>query len=515
MFLSVRDVLLASLPHIPKYKSYFVGMYTQKPTNYIIKFNPAVNDFVRVFAKKEPEYFEVLDDFINKYLATYFNKKAIRPDLFLRIECLAVVMPNMVEWMQNNPSELSIFRTCQYFLANAAKKQVPLDYYPHLAFMLITDEINYNLNKIHDPERRAKAEENLNAIRTMTVRSFMFLDKYSKMSKEKITVDGIPIKPTDVFVYNGKAYGLKLWEGNNAQVINILADRGAGKTVALMRCIYSCLNQGYTVIVIGNDTRNEFRFASFPLTFESNQSMYSFIKRQNEKVRGLPITIYCDEPKYPNEKSIDDFNGTPKEWQSLNGVILFESEKIDESEMIKSIIIDEKTGRDKKSKEIIRTHRLIKIMKSFIKWRAENRTKKIVMCINEAQRLFGSMVTRRTAKLFFQSDELLENIRGMSVPLILNTQYLSKLRKAGRQANIGFFGYVTNPKERRLISETYGIKTLKSLLLIPELMKKKLFFKTSGQKVHKIRFLVPPFMPENNAHSLKYYYKRYKKKIKR
>jgi hypothetical protein len=503
-YLSIKGILLDALQYIPIYKNYFIGMYVQKPTRYVIKFNPAVSPFVRKFAEEEPEYFEILDDFINIYMAKFFNMKVIPPSLFLRLQCLSVIMPDLVKFLQKNSAEINIFKTCQYFLQYASFRKVPLDFYPHLAFILLTDELNYRLTKIKDLVIRRHAEETLNTLKTLTVKSFMVLSKYVEISKEKIKTIGVKSKPTDIFIKGGVASGIKFFDGNNARVFIIIADRGTGKTIGLLRFIWSMYNQGYTVIIFGNDVRKEFRFASFKLNQSVDPTMYHILYEHGEKPQGLPIKIYTDHPKYPNEYSIEEFIKRPH-WNRLKGIILFESEIFDEEKVLKEYEVGDKT---KKTLKIIKKHRLSKVMKSFIRWRAENRTRKIAVALNEAQRIIGSVIDKETWEVAHTGESLFTEIRGLSCPVVLNTQYLSRLKKSGQQFDVLFASYLTNMEERTKLANIYGMKNLRTVLGIQELKDKKMFFMIHRNKMSKIKFLVPPCMPENNKYTLDELYEK-------
>lgn len=499
-YVSVGDVLLDSLGEIPDHKSYFVGMYTQRPTGVVIKFNPVVNKYVKEIENVEPDYFEILDEFINLYMAKHYNMRSITPEVFHRVICLSVIMPDLVNFLQKHSDDIVVFKSSQYFLRYASMRNVPLDFFPHLAFMLITDEMSYHIKNVRDKEQRKRLEKRFDAQKMLAVNSFMILMRYAKLSKEKFSLADIEPKPTDIILHKNRTYGIRLFEGSNALVNIIIADRGCGKTIALLRIIYAVINMGYTVIIFGNDLRKEFRFASFPLAFAVNQSMNDILHQQKEKAHGLPITVYCDEPKFPIERDIKDFDGKPKEWNSLSGVVLFESDDV--TEKVVEVERDEFLEGGRRRTKIYRKHRLSLVIDSFIKWRSDDRTKKIVLCLNEAQRFIGSVVDQESWGLFHSAEKLFTEIRGLGVPVIMNTQYISRIKKSGQQFDVLYGSLLTSPTERRKLSEIYNIKNLKSLLAIPTIKPEHVFFKVEYGKTYKIRFLVPPCMPENSKYSL-------------
>jgi hypothetical protein len=507
-YLSIKDILIDALKFIPAYKSYFTGMFIEKPGGYVIKFNPTLNKAVRQFAENEPEYFDELDYFINVYCAPFYNNKTLSPSIFNRIICLAVIMPDIVEFLQRRKAEITMFKMSQAFLAHASFSKVSKDFFPHLAFLLLTDEIDYKLTTIKDKTTRDKMEVRLNALRTLAVKSFMVLDVQSKMLAEELGTVPEGIKNTDIYSYKNEGHGLDLFEGQNAKVVIILGDRGTGKTIGLLRTIYAILNMGYTVIIFGNDLRKELRFASFKADQRVNQTMYQEIRKYGDEPKGLPLTIYCDSPEFPIEKNIVDFKGTKAEWAALSGVVLFESEIVDKREDVTSTIVDPKTGKTRHNVTIIKTHRLSKIIDSFMRWRAMDRTKKVVLALNEAQRFMGSVVDKETWGLFHDSEKLFTEIRGLSVPVIMNTQYITRLKKSGQQFDELFASTITNPDERKKVADVYNIPTLRTWLSIPELKTRNHFFMVRGNSARKVKFLVPPCMPENNKFTLKQLFER-------
>jgi hypothetical protein len=499
-YVGIRDILIDAFDEIPEYKDYFTGMYIQKPEKLLVKFNPALNPFVREFAEKEQDYFEVLDEFINAYMARHYNMRSLTMSMFNKLICLSVIMPDLVDFLQKRSADIAIFKASQKFLSHASMRSVPNDFYPHLAFMLLTDEVTYNINKIQNIKMKQEMEKHFDAQKMLAVKSHMILSKYSRMSAEKFVIGPINAKPTDIILHKGRTHGLKLFERTNALVNITVADKGGGKTTALMRKMYATINMGYTVIVIGNDTRNEFRFASFPLTKSVDENMYRMLLRQGEKPMGLPIKIYCDEPKYPIEKSIKDFQGTPEEWESLSGVVLFESTEIDEKSVdIKKDIFSESRGVRTK---IVKEHTLSRIIRSLILWRSSNRKKKIVLCLNEAQKLLGSESDSDTWGLFRSGENLFTEIRGLGIPALLNTQYIARLKKIAQQSDVLYASMIRNPQERAKLSETYNVRSLKSHLIIPNIKDDHIFFKVERGIPFKVRFLVPPCMPENMKYSL-------------
>jgi hypothetical protein len=379
-------------------------------------------------------------------------------------------------------------------------RDVPKDFFPHLAFMLITDEMSYRIKNVRDMKQRDILERRFDAQKMLAVNSFMILMKYARMSKERFSLSDIKPQPTDIIIHKNRTYGIRLFDGSNALVNIIIADRGCGKTIALLRIIDAIINMGYTVIVFGNDLRKEFRFASFPMARSVNPRMYDILLKQNEKPRGLPVTIYCDEPKFRVEKDIKDFDGKPEDWNKLSGVVLFESEEV--LEKVVEIERDEILEGGRVRTKIYREHRISKVIDSFVRWRSENRKKKIVLCLNEAQRFIGSVVDKESWGLFHSAEKLFTEIRGLNVPVVMNTQYISRIKKSGQQFDTLFGSLITSPVERRKLSEIYNVKNLKSLLAISTIKSEHIFFKLEQGKTFKIKFLVPPCMPENNKYSL-------------
>lgn len=505
-YVSIREILLDAIDDIPGYKNYFFSLFVQKPTGYVIKFNPAINDFVAEFAEKEPEYFDVVDEFINVDIAKYLKMKVFPPSLFLRLECLSVILPNLIDFLQKNSAGISVFKTSQAFLRHASLKKVPLDFYPHLAFVLLTDEMDYNIRRIKEDKKRARAEQEMNTIKTLCVKSSMILKMYSDMAKEKVSAYKIQTKPIHIFIKNGKPMYINLFDGNNARVFIMLGDRGTGKTIGLLRFIWSCYRQGNVVIIFGKDTRKEFRFASFKLMNSVDHSMWQTLHDSGEQAEGFPMTIYTDDPKYPNEYSLLDFLERPK-WDNMKGIVLFESEEFDTRKEVMEYETTE--GNIKERIKLRKEYRLTKIMESFIKWRSENRTKKIVVALNEAQNIVGSVIDAGTWHIAHSGEKLLTDIRGLSCPVVLNTQYMTRLKKSGQQFDVLFASYITNTEERKKIANIYGMRNLTTLLGVADVKDKKLFYMIARGNVSKIKFLPPPCMPENNKYQLEELYKKF------
>jgi hypothetical protein len=356
--------------------------------------------------------------------------------------------------------------------------------------------MHYNLKKIKDLKMRDKAEQRLDAIKMVTVNSMMALSRYCVIADDR-PIMNVKGKPTDIFSYKERTYGIKLFDSTNARVIILLGDRGTGKTIGLFRIIHSMIKKGYTVIVFGEDRRKEFRFANFPVDQRTDQNYYKTVYNQGTDREGMPITIYCDEPDLPIEKQIESFKGTDKEWESLKGVVLFESKKVTEKEFRDGYTKDKKGNISRETYKVYRKAELARVMDSFLKWRAYNRKKKVALAVNEAQNFLGSTVDKSTWGIFHESEKLITDIRGLGCPVVMNTQYLSKLKKSGRQNDVLFLSHITDSNERRLISEIYNKPNLKVLLSIPGMKTNHEFFKIEYGKQAKVKFLLPPYMPEN------------------
>lgn len=503
-YASLKEILIACNREVPEHKHYFYSMFIQAPTRIVVKMNPAVNPYVNIFMEKESDYFKVVDEFINGYLAKYYNKKVIMPLQFNQIINLAILIPDIVEFLFKHSDEVLIFSTSQAYLSYAATQKVPLDFYTNLALVLVVDEMTYNLKKIKDPKLKDQAELRLNAIKMLTVNSMMALSRYTKIMDEKPIMD-VKANPTDIFTYKDKAYGLKLFDGMNARVIIVLADRGCGKTIGLFRCIHSLLAKGYLVVVFGEDRRKEFRFAHFPVTQEANGTYYQTVHRQGTERTGMPLKIFCDDPEYPIEKDITSFKGTKEDWEKLSGVVLFESKKVTEKEIRDGFSKDKKGKINRETFKIIRKAELTRIMETFLKWRSVSRKKKVALAINEAQNIIGSTVERSTWGIFHESEKLFTDIRGLGVPVILNTQYISKLKKGARQNDVLFMSHITDESERRLIANIYNKPMLKHALAIPQMKLNHEFYKIEYGKRFKVKFLLPPYMPENELDLRKLY----------
>jgi hypothetical protein len=494
---SLKSIVLDAMDKIPNYKSYFIGIFTQKPRKYSMEFNFS-NPHIKTLREKEPEYFKVLYDFYIDRIYPLWKDGTIPTDIYNQIMSLSTFIADIASYLNENESDIVQFKVSHKFLKHFSSKEkikVPMVFYPHLAFLLIVDEIDYKIDKMK-PTEREKYIVQYDPLKEVAIASFMFLKKYSVIIERDMKDFFFKETARDQDVYfnkQGKARPI-LFFNPEPQCVIVLGNRGTGKTIATIRVIMSALIQGFTVIVFA-DPRGEFRFVAHPLKSRDDKYMWDKMKAQGINPKGLPITFYTERPSHDKDKDISDFEGTDKDWESLSGIVVFRGTKI-------AIDVEEGVGRNVRLKHV---NHVARVMKSFEIWREQKQEKKVLIALNEAQEFIGSEADRTEWELYHAGTRLVTNVRGYNCPILLNTQFLSRLKTPARQFDILFTSMITLDKERKLIANIFGRNEIKNFLAPTKdgsfLMEKHIFYKFEKGRYEQVKFLAVPCMTRGSLPS--------------
>jgi len=476
------DLVIDALFKIQPYKKPLIAWYLkprrmgvrgQYSLDSIVESDDRFRNICKLWKDEEPEHYRMMLQ-LHVFLKKYLLKGFLSNYFYNRIFALAGILPDICDYMRKHNAILPDFTVSNKFLKHAIDYDIFPQYLGLLSVILTVENAEFKLRTMNK-EDREQVESDLEKMTILFHFAFDKLYSIARMMTIKPKLDAENVDYNHVFIQNDKPQGIKLFDkSKNAKVIIIVGDKGTGKTIALFRCIYSIWKQGYTVIVFGEDIRKEFRFATKPLLFDDKRQLfYILTKKQKEKTCGLPITIYTKEPKYSFEHDVKDFKGLKTEWNRLKGVVLFE-------------------------------HDLVRIMNGFIKYRSENRTKKMVMCLNEAQNFVSSQsATGSEFYLFYKSSSLFVDLRGFVIPVIMNTQSLTKISKKARQFDEYFISHIDEPGERIKIAKRVGIANLSNILGMPHLKQDHLFIHVSENKMKEVRFLIPPNLTETDTRTLR------------
>lgn len=469
---------------------YFIKLYENAFETYRFNINEdsgGIKDIFDMFKSEHPGYFDAIirfNDEINDILGD-----SISPEFYNKLMALAFVMPKVSDFIKNDKSkQLKSFNDSIIFL-NKIKdrfknKAIPMDFYTNFSVIVMMEDlkIKYEYKK-HSKESKMKAKEEvkkwMDVLRNLFLMAIINIVQMLKTKKYKSRDKKIKISETHSYYHIkgdriSKAYKIDFFdELNRAMTILILGDKRCGKTIGWLKVMESAIEQGYTIFVFGKDTRLEMRWASFPMDDsvvkpENGKSLYDKLIEQGQEPRGLPIKIYNNNPEYPIEYDISDFGGTPDEWESQSGIVVFEDD-------------------------------LIRISKSFGEWRSRNKTKKIIAMLNEMHEFIPSMPKKGKWGLTQDVKDVFTHIGGWRCPLIGTTQRVSLIDSSARQIDIIIASYHSNIKDRKAIADIIGDKRIAHYMDSKVLKKNNHFWMFKGDEKAKIKFIIPRCMPESSG----------------
>ena len=493
-FYTIESIVIAAHLEIPDYKIPFIPMFlrpivygeaadSQYDEKAIITNRLKGTEYLKNFKVAELEYYTELEDFIVNKLQPYFSRNLVSNRLCNKLISLAVLMPDICKFLHENKSSIPQYDMSRRFLSIATFGEVPNEYFLNLSVIMMVENEAISLKRVKNLQEFKLREKQIETLTTLYHSAYEILHPIAKLSIENTYLTEGAVKPEHVYINNGRSYPIEWFNGSNAQSIILIGGRGSGKTTGTLRIIYSAWKSGYTVLVMGEDTRKEFRYAYHPLlsTTVTRNYLATLRDKQHEKPEGLPMTIYTnkDDIKYPAcERDSDSFKGTKEEWNSLSGVVLFEND-------------------------------WARVMKSFIDWRSDDKTKPIILVINEAQNVIPTITTKGKWHAAKEASEFLVQIRGNGCPIVLNTQSLFKIHKEGRaEKDLLFAGYMGEDSDRKKVALDINRKELRVYLSRHKLKETNTFLFMYQDKMHYVKFLLPPCQPETTKKSLPYFFNK-------
>jgi len=420
---------------------------------------------------------------VHKYTTPFFYNKILS---------LCMLMPVLIKEIKDVQFSLAVFSDAGDYFNNALNKVVTNEYYCWLSVMFIFEETSprmekeiNELSKINIEAAEMKKKE-LNDLYLLYYEAGTRLHQELSIISVKNVLKDVVATPKDIYVHNGRGYTLPFFDSyGSAMLIEFFGNKGTGKTFNFIKCIEVALYLGFTIILVGED-RGELRYAYYQCTLKSNRIQYNRLMNQKQEPKGLPMTIYCDNPKYKMEKDIFSFQGTIDDWQNMQGVVLFEfNQEYKEAEEIK--------------RQIKNIERIIKSLKDY---RENDRSKKIMIGMNEAQKMVGTEVKKYGWEVGHLISMLSTDLRGLGIPIILNTHYLSRVKEDIHQPDIIFSSKVSSFDERSKIARLCGIRQLAGLLANDKLKTNREFYMIKDNAYQLVKFLAPACMLENKYYTL-------------
>jgi len=427
-----------------------------------------------------PEYYDAVLKFEEEANAAL--GPAMSPELYNKLITLSMLTQKVAEFVTSPKcrKELKSFKDSIMFLHKAkAHTKPPLEFYTAMAVIFLWEDLKikyeYRKKSAKDKEK-AKLEVKM----WMDVLRMFFLKKVVEIvnmiyrkGERPVIQTMIKVNPTDVYFHirkNGtmSPYAMKFFDDEGrAMTIILTGDKRSGKTIGWLKIIESALNQGYTVFIFGKDTRLELRWANFPIS-KSVESLYDLVVGQGQMPRGLPIKIYTDNPEYPIERDASKFGRTSYQWNRITGVNVFESD-------------------------------LLRIMKSFGRWRSRDKSKKIVAMFNEMHEFIPATPRKGEWEFVQEVKRMFTHIGGWRCPVVGTTQYVNKIDANARQIDVIISSYLTNLKDRKAIANIANDRRYAVWLGDQTLKPNNYFWMFHENRAAKIRFILPRCMPESST----------------
>lgn len=427
-------------------------------------------------------YYNAVISFANEVNTVFGN--AIAPKLYNKLIALSLIMKRVGDFVTSPKcnKELKSFNDSIMFLQKAKKRgNQPNEFYTAMSVIFMWEDlkIKYEYKK-KDRRDKQKAEDEvkiwMDVLRNFFLKKIIEIVKMVYRGSEIIPIEKkIKIEKKDVYYHiKGNkivsSYPLDFFDDlGRAKTVILTGDKGSGKTIGSFSTIESAIEQKYAVVVFGEDTRKEFRWASFPMSSESKKT-YDILLSQGRRPKGLPIKIFRKNPNpdYPIEHDVSNFKGTISEWNKMHGVYVFEND-------------------------------LRRIMEKFGDWRGKDKKKKVICVLNEAGEFVPVTASGEKWKFVEYVKFWFTHIRGWKVPVLMNTQWMKKLDKNARQADVIITSYLSNIDDRKLIAVTTGNDKKAYILGDQELKPNNYFVMFDRGKIAKIKFLMTRCMPESST----------------